>query len=439
MQGLKQLSSIRALVVDFWASITVEPAIFFLWVGLGILTGSEVETNFKLWKACSISLGYNDTICDDLSAEGNDHIQDETQVYLNKFEIVNQYISSTPVIIYSMFIGALSDKYGRKALILAPIFGSIIDDSLALVHVTFQRTLPMTFFYIQNFFNWFGGPSVYYLGIYSYGSDVTDESNRSTRLARFDGFEMGSFLIGTLLSPYVFKWGGYYGSYGTRGILSVCSFCFVLFAVTESLPKAEKEHDSSPKTTGWFRRLIVDPFTSTLRAIFRPREGHLRLYVFCLFGIYGCYWAAVSLRGSNEYLYLRKTFKGFTGEDFSHFNVYLQVLNMICLFVGIPIMKDLFKWDEATIGVLITACQVVGLICQAMAANMFPQFYLATFIMGAQLSVYSIARSQFTKCVHPNEVGKIFAAVAITASVMQLAIAPLGKLLYNATITTYPG
>lgn len=102
-------------------------------------------------------------------------------------------------------------------------------------------------------------------------------------------------------------------------------------------------------------------------------------------------------------------------------------------------MKNVLKWDEATMATLITGCQVLGTICQAMAANVIPQFYLATFLMGAQLSIYSIARSQFTKCVHPDEVGKIFAAVAIIASVMQLAVSPLGKLLYNATISIYPG
>lgn len=90
-------------------------------------------------KACAVSLGYNDTICDDLSGEGNDQVQDETQVHLNKFEIANQYISSVPAIIYSLFIGALSDKYGRKPLILIPILGSITDDVLAIIHVTYQR------------------------------------------------------------------------------------------------------------------------------------------------------------------------------------------------------------------------------------------------------------------------------------------------------------
>ena len=55
------------------------------------------------------------------------------------------------------------------------------------------------------------------------------------------------------------------------------------------------------------------------------------------------------------------------------------------------------------------------------------------------LAVYSVTRSQFTRCVGKDEVGKIFSAVALLSAVMRLIASPMGKKLYNATIDTFPG
>ena len=57
----------------------------------------------------------------------------------------------------------------------------------------------------------------------------------------------------------------------------------------------------------------------------------------------------------------------------------------------------------------------------------------------ANIVVYSVTRSQFTRCVDKDEVGKVFSAVALLAAIMPLVSSPLGKKLYNATIDTFPG
>ena len=57
----------------------------------------------------------------------------------------------------------------------------------------------------------------------------------------------------------------------------------------------------------------------------------------------------------------------------------------------------------------------------------------------ANIIVYSVTRSQFTRCVGKDEVGKVFSAVALLAALMPLFSNPMGKKLYNATIDTFPG
>ena len=49
----------------------------------------------------------------------------------------------------------------------------------------------------------FGGLAVYYLGVYSYGTDVSKPEDRAYRLARLDGIETVAVVVGTSLSPKV--------------------------------------------------------------------------------------------------------------------------------------------------------------------------------------------------------------------------------------------
>ena len=85
----------------------------------------------------------------------------------------------------------------------------------------------------------FGGYSVYYLGIYGFGSSFTKDPDdrwrivllffsqmyctvmlcgnfRAHVLARFDGMESFATIIGTALSPVVFNATDYYGCYAIR-------------------------------------------------------------------------------------------------------------------------------------------------------------------------------------------------------------------------------
>ena len=56
-------------VKNVFKSITIEPVIFiFIWGNL-ILDGAEIQTNLMLYRACVNELGYNKTLCENLSDE----------------------------------------------------------------------------------------------------------------------------------------------------------------------------------------------------------------------------------------------------------------------------------------------------------------------------------------------------------------------------------
>ena len=75
-------------------------------------------------------------------------------------------MTTIPSIVYSFFVGSLSDDFGRKPLILLPTIGAIIGMILAIINYVFIYQLPTAFFYVSGKY-WFtilGGNAVYYLG-----------------------------------------------------------------------------------------------------------------------------------------------------------------------------------------------------------------------------------------------------------------------------------
>ena len=136
-----------------------------------------------------------------------------------------------PGIIYAFFAGALSDRYGRKYLVCLPVMGVLASTFFQIIHFTYISELPMEFFYMDNWYTYAGGFTVYYLGLYSYASDVSTGKTRAIRLAVFDGFEMGAGLLGTIASPYVFAYGGYYAVYITRASLLLISLIYFMLCI----------------------------------------------------------------------------------------------------------------------------------------------------------------------------------------------------------------
>ncbi len=69
----------------------------------------------------------------------NETIKNDVQIYSNDFSITDKWVSTVPSFIYAIFAGALSDKYGRKPLILMPVFGNIIGGIFSVLNYAFIR------------------------------------------------------------------------------------------------------------------------------------------------------------------------------------------------------------------------------------------------------------------------------------------------------------
>ncbi len=248
-------------------------------------------------KVCNIGLGHNESVCDSLHEEANDSVEDEVQKSVNHFKIYGGFISAIPGLVYSIFAGALSDKYGRKPLLYLPLTGHLIASVLQILHYFFIRSASrvllmdgsfaihprVTFLNVctENFqcfsstltgctTSWAATPSTTWaptalartplttqagqrgLTCHSQDKRVSNQQCYNLfehRLGRLDGAELIGLLIGTSLSPVVKRHWGNLGNYWCQTALVGFTVIYLRFFVKESKGqnKDEQSTDQDPE------------------------------------------------------------------------------------------------------------------------------------------------------------------------------------------------
>ncbi len=127
----------------------------------------------------------------------------------------------------SPVLGALSDKYGRKPILLISLFGAGLD----YVFMAFAPTLPLLF--LGRVIAGLTGANMTVAS--SYMADVSDDSNRAANF----GMVGAAWGIGFVAGPML---GGLLGTLGSTAPflaaagLNILNFLFGLFVLPESLP-----------------------------------------------------------------------------------------------------------------------------------------------------------------------------------------------------------
>ncbi|MPC65565.1 hypothetical protein E2C01_059703 [Portunus trituberculatus] len=68
--------------------------------------------NVQMNKICSVKLGYSPEVCANLTAHPQESVNVQREFSL--FAFYNSILMSIPPLIFILFMGAWSDKYGRK-------------------------------------------------------------------------------------------------------------------------------------------------------------------------------------------------------------------------------------------------------------------------------------------------------------------------------------
>lgn len=228
-------------MVHVVASISVEPVVLLDELATALM--EVLSENRKIDKICHINLNNSAEICANVS-QYPDILKAEQQL-VSIFSMYNAFITSIIPLIFILFMGAWSDKYGRKVPMWASMLGKTMSSAGYLLN-SWVWHWPVEHLLIVGLVESLGGGSVSFLSaVNSYICDITSVESRTFRVSLVYGIWYIGSPIGTFLATYIYSAGGYQVLFGTSLAIRIIAFVYIVFLLPESHgPFADKQRFS---------------------------------------------------------------------------------------------------------------------------------------------------------------------------------------------------
>lgn len=165
----------------------------------------------------------------------------------------------------SPVLGSLSDRYGRRPVLLISLLFAGLD------YILMALAPNLTLLFIGRVISGLTGASMTVAS--SYMADISNDDNRSANFGLIGAAWGFGFIVGPAL-------GGLLGEYGAAApffgaaVLNLLNFAFGIFILPESLPEDQRRQIDLAK---------LNPFASLMKVLKAP---HLSVFVFSFFLLY---------------------------------------------------------------------------------------------------------------------------------------------------------
>nr|XP_027217831.1 proton-coupled folate transporter-like [Penaeus vannamei] len=335
--------------------------------------------NVQMNKICTVNLNISKEICSNLTSHHEENIL--VQRELSIFAFYNSIIMSAIPFLMVLFMGAWSDRYGRKIPLLLTFTGHLFHASGYLLN-NWQSAWPVEVIYLVTFLEALGGGYMCLLSTAtSYVSDICSEENRTSRVSTATSFWYLGGPLGTLLSAVVLRHSGYDLALGLVFTAYVSAICYILIFIGEShgpfaqeptgvKGRSSDESQGAEREEVATRKMLTDFFNwrrlfESFKTAFRKREGNARAI---LVVVIVCNMLWRMSRGFYVYLFVRRTLQW----DATDFGYYLTYRNLIAaagsLFL-VPLLTRLVSLRDSLLVVLGSASIVGEYGCYGFVSN----------------------------------------------------------------------
>ncbi|XP_018790462.1 PREDICTED: proton-coupled folate transporter-like isoform X2 [Bactrocera latifrons] len=427
----------------------VEPMVFILLFAYNL--SETIVKNQIIYQTCTSIFFFNESDCGQLGTKNaSEHVkQIETtiQPYAARIFMTSSLIESFVPAFCGVFIGAWSDRFGRKPLLItaySAIIAQLSTNSLVSPWYYLLAVLPLSLI---------GGSVTYSVATFCYISDVSSAQERPYRMATYEVALIGGLMAGSFISGYLYE-----ATNATYVFLTSCcsifvANCIILFFIPESLNRrrfqfvyntvSEEEErvrqlNASADEIGEVRKLFdLAAVKEMWQTCFRPREFNDRAIIWL--AMMACSISVFVLDGNMTvfYLFIREIFN-WSVKEFTTFETISMFVTTIGNIMGIIVLKRLLKLSIVHIGALAFLSAAAGSCVKAFAVTKW-FMYLAVGVSALRAMAHPMCRTIASNVLPPNELGKFFSFYSVLQAFLPFIASPIYAGIYSITLTSFPG
>ncbi|CAH4038424.1 proton-coupled folate transporter [Pieris brassicae] len=417
---------------SWYQYITVEPVMFFYMMAFMIT--NVIEQTFYLFRACTVNHGYSVDICYNISSY--DTINKEVQVTTSLFHQWNGVAMHMIPVVLAFFLGAYSDKRGRKVILLSGLLGKLYF-SLMITYIT-TNSWPVEYvIYFAVLPSAITGTDLaIFTGCFAYLSDVSSVENRTFRVAILDAVYLSTMPTGIYLGNLIFN-RLVDRSFTTMFAINSCLMVLATFHCIFFLEWQTRNEQMPVREAGVIDSIKdffnINNIKETCVTLTKQRPNNRRLFLWFLL-VSMAFYTFQRDEKPVLYLYASKVFKWDTN-DYSNFKTYLSTAYVIFTLFGIPLMSKILMWRDTMIVMLGAAAHISGHLIYAQA-TLGSTMYMGATAAALGPCIVSLLRSMASKVLTPAERGVAFAFLSVMENAVGMFASIVYTQIYNATIGT---
>lgn len=418
----------------WYQKITVEPSMF-LYMMAFMLT-SVIEQVFFLYKACTVNHGYSHDVC--INIENYQDIKKEVQITTSTFHMWNNIAMYVVPIVLALFLGAWSDRRGRKLPLILGLIGKFIYSVMIVVNTRMTNWPVEYIIYTATIPSVLTGADIaIFASCFAYISDVTTVEDRTIRITILDATYLSTMPIGVAIGTLIYN-----RTAKSFTVMFVINASLLLASIVYSAVRLKSRTTDRQVSIRELRcyQMPADFFdrnhvVNSLQTFFKKRTMNRRIYLYILM-IAMSFYTFQRDEKPKMYLYTQLKFN-WDADKYSYFKTYQSAAYVIMMFLGVPLFTKV-------LGMRDTFIIMIGATAHASArfVYIFAQvdwlLYVGATISSLGPVVAPVLRSMISKMVPGSERGIIFSFLSVFDNAVPLFSGVLYTQVYNASINSYP-
>ncbi|KAE8153723.1 major facilitator superfamily domain-containing protein [Aspergillus avenaceus] len=384
----------------------------------------------------------------------------EVSQRVSLFMLLGDLLGAILPAVVSPRLGALSDLYGRKPILILNGLGSMGGEVITLLVASYRDTVNVNWMLLSFFLEGVTGSAILAMAmVNTYATDCVPAHRRSTAFGYFHGCTCIGIALGPILAGYVVEWSGSIVTvfWIMLGIHVCCAFFVVLFvpeSVSTRRRKQAREKAARRDGASSMRHLNPLALLAPLKVLYPTGPGSspaLRRNLVVLAAMDTIMYGVAMGSANVLLIYVNYRFGWGTFES----GRYLTAVNctrVAFLMAILPIITRLIRgrggdhpsassqgsdWFDLTIMRIGIALETAGWVGYSMAGR--GDLFTLSGIVGAAGSVSSPAlQSALTQHVPADRTGQLLGANGLLHALAQIVAPVIFNAVFVATVGHFP-